>query len=326
MTSNKQRRLGEFELIEQIQQQAGSAEHLLKGIGDDCALLKMVADKQLLTSNDLLIEGVHFDRRWTSMEQLGRKAVAVNVSDIAAMGGTPKSLLLGVARSAVISDEELQEFISGFLDEARSYQAVLAGGDTSSSPGPLVISVTVLGEVAAGRAICRSGAKPGDAIYVSGTLGDSALALHLLQQGEQPAADLALHHHHPKAQVELGQRLAQQQLATAMLDVSDGLLGDLRHIVQASGVGAELQLSALPLSAAFQAACVQDRQLLDLALSGGEDYQLLLTSSEQQLDRLPEFSGRLTRIGRITKGTEIFIKNPDGSGYQCSRIGFDHFT
>ncbi len=326
MTEKPRGSLSEFGLIRQIQQQAGGADHLLKGIGDDCAIQRQDGSKELLVSTDLLIEGVHFTRSWTSMEQLGRKAVAVNVSDIAAMGGTPKSLFLGLACSKAVSDQELQEFTAGFLAEAQRYQAVLAGGDTCRSPGPLMLSVTVLGEVEKGRAICRRGAAPGEAIYVSGTLGGSALALQLLQQGKRPPAELERQHHTPTAQVELGQKLAEACLATAMLDISDGLLADLGHIIAASGVGAELQLSALPLSSEFRLAVEQNPQLIDLALSGGEDYQLLFTSQEQQLDQLPEFAGLISRIGTVSEGTEMIVWGPDRKPYECSRSGFDHFA
>lgn len=326
MADKKLRSMGEFGLIRRIQEQAGSAAHLVKGIGDDCAVQRQEPGRELLTSTDLLIEGIHFDRRWISMEQLGRKAVAVNISDIAAMGGVPRSLLLGVACSTKVSDRDLQEFIAGFLAEAQSYSVVLAGGDTSRSPGPLMISVTVLGEVEKGQAICRSGAAPGEAIYVSGTLGGSALALHQLQQGEQPSEELARQHHTPKAQVALGRLLAQRQLATAMLDISDGLLADLGHIAEDSGVGAELQLAALPLCPEFVVALEQNPQLIDLALSGGEDYQLLLTAKEQRLDQQPELAGLLTRIGTITQGTEVIVKRADQTRYRCARGGFDHFV
>ncbi|MCK4690328.1 MAG: thiamine-phosphate kinase, partial [Desulfuromonadales bacterium] len=182
-TNEKLNSLGEFGLIRQIQQQAGDAEHLVLGIGDDCAIQQQDSSQELLTSTDLLIEGVHFNRQWIGMEELGRKSVAVNVSDVAAMGGTPKSLFLAVACPAEISVAELEALIAGFLAETAAYGAILAGGDTCRSSGPLMISVTVQGTVAKGKAIRRSGAKPGDNIYVSGCLGDSALALEMLQQG-----------------------------------------------------------------------------------------------------------------------------------------------
>ena len=326
MTAGKKTRYGEFELIERIRQRAAGAPHLVTGIGDDCAVTQLEPGRELLTSTDLLIEGIHFERRWTSMADLGRKAVAVNISDIAAMGGTPRSLYLGVAYSEAHTDAELEALLGSFLSEAEIYATVLAGGDTCRSPGPLMISVTVQGDVAAGRAIRRTGARPGDSLYVTGTLGGSALALQLLQAGEPVPRELADLHHRPQVPVALGEELVQQQLATAMLDISDGLLGDLGHICRASGVGAEVQLAALPLCGAFRTAWSRGPELIDLALTGGEDYQLLFTSPNARLEQREGFSGQLTRIGRITSEAGIVVKNSNQEIYQCSRKAFDHFS
>lgn len=326
MTKNELQKLGEFGLIRMIQQQAGSAAHLVKGIGDDCAIQRQESGWELLTSTDLLIEGVHFNRQWIGMEELGRKSVAVNISDIAAMGGQPKSLFLSVASPVAVSVAELEQFTNGFLTEAEKYGATLAGGDTSRSLGLLMISVTVQGEVEAGKAICRDGAKPGDAIYVSGTLGDSALALTELMADRQPDEYLLSRHNTPTARVSLGRQLVERQLASAMLDVSDGVLSDLGHILAATGLGAELNVAALPLSEPFRNALQKDAQLIDLALSGGEDYELLLTSSAQSLSDLAELSPKLTKIGTILSEPGLRVINDDGSLYQCSRGGFDHFS
>jgi thiamine-monophosphate kinase len=326
MIDNELKNLGEFGLIRRIQQQVADAEHLVKGIGDDCAIQMQREAWQLLTSTDLLIEGVHFNRRWTSMEQLGRKSAAVNISDIAAMGGLPKSLFLGVAAPADIPVTELEAFSLGFISEAKRYGAVLAGGDTCRSPGPMMISVTVQGEIETGKAVCRNGARPGDAIYVSGTLGNSALALQMLLADERPSAELLRHHHQPAARVELGRQLAGQQLASAMLDVSDGLISDLGHILTASTCGAEIQLEALPLSEEFRLALALEPELIDLALAGGEDYELLFTSADQTLEQHTDLSPTVTRIGQISTDRDLRIRQPDNSLYHCSRGGFDHFS
>jgi len=326
MTDNSLSSRGEFGLIRGLRQEAGSADFLVRGIGDDCAVQVQQAGQELLTSTDLLIEGVHFLRRWTSMEQLGRKAAAVNISDIAAMGGTPQSLYFAVGCPRDLSVEELKDLSRGFLAEVENYGAVLAGGDTCRSPGPLFLGVTVQGVVAAGRAIYRQGAGVGDAIYVSGTLGDSALALELLKQEQQPVAELLARHHTPQAQVALGQQLSDRQLASALIDISDGLLADLGHILEASGVGADLELERLPLSPEFQDQLAGNQQLLDLALAGGEDYQLLFTSTRQNLETCGELATPITRIGTIRSGSGINIFRPDRSFYQCSRGGFEHFT
>ncbi|SHJ51390.1 thiamine-phosphate kinase [Malonomonas rubra DSM 5091] len=325
MHNEKLQDVGEFGLIRRIQRQVGGGDHLVLGIGDDCSIQRQDNSWELLTSTDLLIEGVHFNRQWISMEELGRKSAAVNISDIAAMGGRPKSLFLGVACPGDIPVDELESFSRGFVAETNAYDAVLAGGDTCRSLGPLMISVTVQGEVESGRAIRRDGAEVGDAIYVSGTLGDSALALQQLLAGKQPNRYLLARHNTPTARVALGRRLVQEQLASSMLDVSDGILSDLGHILEASGVGAEIELARLPLSDEFRAALQQDGSLLDLALAGGEDYELLLTSPLKNLSEKTLSSVDLTRIGTICSQPGLQVKNQDGSLYRCSRGGFDHF-
>ncbi|MEJ2202408.1 MAG: thiamine-phosphate kinase [Desulfuromonadaceae bacterium] len=165
--------LGEFGIIERIRQLVAATPGVVVGIGDDCAVLEIPPGEHLLTSTDLLLEEVHFRRCWTDPYRLGRKAVSVNVSDIAAMGGTPRQLYLGLAVPPAFAVAELDAFMAGFLSACSDYGAVLVGGDTCRSPGPLLISVTVEGSVAKQEQVCRSGARPGDAIYVSGTLGES---------------------------------------------------------------------------------------------------------------------------------------------------------
>ncbi|WP_303721449.1 thiamine-phosphate kinase [Malonomonas rubra] len=320
------KKLGEFGLIREIQQRVGTAAHLVKGIGDDCAIQFQREGWELLTSTDLLVEGVHFNRQWISMEELGRKSAAVNISDIAAMGGQPKSLFLAVACPIEIPVTELEQFITGFLAVAEEHGAILAGGDTCRSLGPLLISVTVQGEVETGCAICRDGAKVGDAIYVSGTLGDSAVALTDFLAGRNPEEALLQRHNRPEAKVVLGRQLANGKLASAMLDVSDGLLSDLGHILEESGVGAEVELSSLPLSEPFRRRLQEAPELIDLALTGGEDYELLLTSPHQGLSEMAFEGGKLTKVGAICRQPGLNIRQADGSLYRCSRGGFDHFS
>ncbi|MBD1399895.1 thiamine-phosphate kinase [Pelovirga terrestris] len=317
---------GEFELIGWIKEQVESCSRMPSGIGDDCAIDQLPSDQQLLTSNDLLIEDIHFNRAWTSMFDLGRKSVAVNLSDIAAMGGKPRSLYLGLGRSQQLEETELKDFIRGFLYEARQHDVVLAGGDTCGSPGPLMISVTVQGLVPTGKAVMRQGSGCGDALYVSGTLGDSALALHLLRAGQMPPVPLAQRFHTPSARIDLGRLVGEQELATAMLDVSDGLLADLNHLLVASGVGAELILSALPLSEAFRSALGQNPSLIDLALAGGEDYELLFSSARHDLEQMALPAPGVVKVGHIRAGTGINIRQDNGDIYHCRQRGFDHFA
>ena len=317
--------LGEFDLIRWIHQVAGQGSHLTLGIGDDCAVQPQVAGKDLLTSSDLLIEGVHFKREWTTFYDLGRKSAAVNISDIAAMGGTPQSLFLGVGRPKDIDDSDIKDFVSGFVAEAELHGAVLAGGDSCGSPGPLLISVTVQGQVNSGDAIYRSGASYGDAIYVSGTLGDSAVALRKLQQGEITEATFASRFHTPEPRVGLAEKLSRGGWATAMLDVSDGLLADLGHILEASGVGADIELERIPLSAPFRSELKLNSNLIDLALSGGEDYELVFTSPLKDLDRQTGFTPHITRIGVVSMEPGLRVMTAGGDLYRCGQKGFDHF-
>ncbi|MDT8420876.1 MAG: thiamine-phosphate kinase [Desulfuromonadales bacterium] len=322
--------LGEFGLIERIQQQAEPAPFLRLGIGDDCSIQAVAADDELLTSTDLLLEGVHFNLQWTDFESLGCKSAAVNISDIAAMGGVPRSLYLGLAVPDALSVEQLDRFVAGFVAVAQAHGAVLAGGDTCRSSGPLVISVTAEGTAPRGQAVCRSGAGAGDLVFVSGTLGDSALALRLLQQGEQPSAPLAGRHHRPQARVSLGRRLAETGLATAMIDVSDGLVADLGHILKASGHGAVLQLQEIPLSPGFSEVLAHRPEWIELALTGGEDYELLFTVAAERADDIAQLAAELdlplTRIGTLQGITGLQILQRDGRHYHFRRSGFDHFS
>jgi thiamine-monophosphate kinase len=325
MISEGKEKRSEFDLINWIQSQVGSSK-LTLGIGDDCAIASQDKDHELLTSTDLLIEGVHFRCEWGSFFDLGRKAAAVNLSDIAAMGGVAHSLFLGLGRPSNIGDREIEELISGFICEAEQHGATLAGGDTCASPGSLMISVTAQGHVIKNCAVKRDGAKPGDSLYVSGTLGDSALALQLLFAKEDVPEELAARFFRPTPRLSLGHQLASEGLINAMLDVSDGLLGDLTHILTASDVGAELYIERLPISDVFSTALKRDDTLIDLVLSGGEDYELLFCSSRDDLEELPHLSVPVTRIGTITEALGTKILQADGCSYQCRRKGFDHFS
>jgi thiamine-monophosphate kinase len=322
--------LGEFGFIERIRRAAAGGPGVRIGIGDDCAVLDWPAGHLLLTSNDLLIEGVHFRLEWSDWHTLGRKSVSVNVSDIAAMGGTPRYLYLGLGIPEHTAVADLDRFLAGFLEAASGYGAALVGGDTCRSPGPLLISVTVEGSAPADEVIRRSGAEPGHAIYVSGTLGDSALGLRRLRNGLQPEAFLSRRHHDPQARVALGRALAAAGLAGAMIDLSDGLLADLGHILEASSVGARLEEGRLPLSPAFREALAADPQLLELAWSGGEDYELLFTVPSSKESLLAEVSAEcgldLTRIGVITPPENgLLIADRQGRLKKPLRGGFNHF-
>jgi thiamine-monophosphate kinase len=321
--------LGEFQFIERLRRRCKLNDTLVRGIGDDCAVARVPAGELLLTSTDLLIEDVHFRTAWIDMYDLGRKSVSVNVSDVAAMGGQPLSLFLALGIPADLSLEDLDRFTEGVLSACRDYGAVLAGGDTCRSPRGLFISVTVEGAVPDGLQVTRDGAGPGDLVWVSGTLGDSALALRELLAGRQPPEECFRRHHDPRARVVLGYTLAAQQFASAMIDISDGLLSDLGHILDASGCGAVLRRDLLPLSSAFLQFQKHQPEVNDLALTGGEDYELLFTSPPKHAEALRALSTPdlpLTEVGRITASADG-LRVIDAQGRPCmpTRSGFDHF-
>ena len=322
--------LGEFKLIDRIRQQVVNGAGVHRGIGDDAAVLSLPAGHHLLTSTDLLIEDVHFRHDWTDCEALGHKAVAVNLSDIAAMGGTPRYLYLGLACPGDTELDDISAFLKGALAEAEDHNVSLVGGDTCRSPGPWMISVTIEGSAPAHQAIGRDGAQAGDLIMVSGTLGESALALHLLRNGKEPETTLLTRHHRPKAQVDLGRRLGEQRLAKAMIDISDGLASDLEHILQASQVDGLIEGDKLPLSEAFQRYADSEPSLRGLALHGGEDYELLFTVAPEKAAEVAALGAELklsiTAIGVIQKGSGVLsLQDKTGAVRPILVRGYDHF-
>ncbi len=322
-------RAGEFELIDKIRRRANVGPEIRLGIGDDCSSIVVPPNYELLTSTDLLLEGVHFCLDWTDLFSLGIKSVAVNISDLAAMGAKPVSLHLAVGLPANFSDEQVEQFLNGVFAGLECYEVSLVGGDTCRSEGPLVISATVQGICHKDQVITRGGAGAGDDLWVSGTLGDSGLALHFLQMNRPLSAFLAERHYRPEARVVLGQRLAIENLATAMLDLSDGLNGDLSHLLRASTVGARVELERLPLSNEFKDELRIDQSLFDLALCGGEDYELLFTAKPAMRDLLEQLSVEmnlsLSRIGEITSTPEFDLVMASGLIYQPQISAFDHF-
>ena len=322
--------LGEFRLIERIRQRVVNTSQVLRGIGDDAAELKLPEGHHLLTSTDLLIEEVHFRHDWCEPCALGHKAVAVNLSDLAAMGATPRFLYLGLACPSTTEINAIEAFLEGALAEAAAHQVVLVGGDTCRSPGPWMISVTVEGSAAPEAVVGRDGARPGDLVMVTGTLGDSALALQQRSQGETPDPALWQRHVRPQPRVALGQSLAASGLVNAMIDVSDGLLVDLEHILHASKVAALLELAELPLSEPFQSRLQQDPKLLELALAGGEDYELLLTlpanAAADAMALAEKEKVRVTTIGQVSEGCgKVSARGEDGVVRPIVVRGYDHF-
>ncbi|MBE9520385.1 MAG: thiamine-phosphate kinase [Proteobacteria bacterium] len=329
--------LSELQIIEHIQKYLGpSADRsVIKGIGDDCAVLRKNDRECLLITIDTLVEGVHFDLAWHPPFLLGRKTGAVNVSDIAAMGGQPRFALLSLAFPGS-APAWLDDFLAGFHEMLQEHDTHLVGGDTVKSSNDLSISVTIIGE-AAEEVICyRSGAETGDLIFVSSTLGDAAAGLALCKT-DLPSGDsekwqqLINAHLDPQPQVQLGKILAQSSLVHAMMDISDGLATDLAHICKESGAGAEIIKGELPVSPQLQSASEKTgKPVLDWVLKGGEDYELLFTVSpdhEQELRNLvlKKTGQEIFCIGRIIEGKGVFLS--DGTNRkEVSFQGYDHFN
>ena len=244
---------------------------LALGIGDDCAILDLPRGTQALVTTDFSLEGIHFRREWHPPDSVGHRCLARGLSDIAAMGGTPHAAFLSLAVPADLPQRWVDDFIAGLLKLAKQYSVTLAGGDTAQSPDGILADIIVLGSVPKGKAILRSGARPGDSLYVTGTLGLSVAALHKLRSGKKLKPSAHPRHFYPDPRIAVGQYLRDKKLATAMIDTSDGLSSDLRHICDESKVGAVIDQTLLPV--------VTGRDRFRNALHGGEDYELLFTAS-----------------------------------------------
>lgn len=323
-------RLGEFGLIERVRRTTIQGRGVNLGIGDDAAWVKTGFGSCLLTA-DLLIEGVHFDFRWTSLYALGYKTLAVNMSDIAAMGGTPAYLLLSLGIPITLESQDVEEFYRGIRSLARKSGVAVVGGDTSVAKS-LFISACLVGQVPY-RPITRSGAQAGDDIYVTGTLGDSALGLKLLKQKspkltQRTAKFLLMRHHYPTARIRVGATLAKESLARAMIDISDGLLQDLGHICKASHIGAIVNEESLPLSPAYRSLTGHDGT--GHALTGGEDYELLFCARRRdrsRIEKLQKFVDvPISRIGTCVHPSDgITVLDRRGASIAVRAAGHDHF-
>jgi len=328
---------GEFGFIEALSRRLPRAfGDLQLGIGDDAAWWRPESGKGILTTTDMLVAGVHFDLSYTTAADLGWKALAVNLSDMAAMGAKPACVYLSLGLPPELKKTWLDEFIEVFLELAKIYDVQLAGGDTVAAR-ELIISVTVNGLSLKSQPLLRSGAVVGDDLYVSGSIGDSFLGFKLLQgvlppeTGNTEAVDfLQTRHLRPQARVALGGQLAACGRVSAMLDVSDGVVADLGHILAASGgLGAEIESDCVPLSPAARQFVAAGRiDLYDL-LTGGEDYELLFTAApagRRQIAEVAAVSGiDLTRIGRITEKNAILLFANGVFTELNGRGGYDHF-
>lgn len=301
------------------------------GIGDDSAALRVSPGRLLLATTDCQVEDVHFQKAYITPEGLARRSVAVSVSDVGAMGGIPKFILASLGFSGGEDEAFLMKLVEGFRSSEKEFGVKLIGGNLSSSE-KLFLDVTTLGEVEPENLVRRSGASPGDVIYVSGTLGDAALGLKLLKDGGTPGESsyLAGRHLNPEPRLALGRRLALAVAATSMIDVSDGLTLDLERITVQHGVGARIDLDRIPVSDEYRkhAAGYAD-EFFACALGGGEDYELLFTSSPGRRDDVREISAALdiliTEIGEVVSDPALTVLDRDGKEVSIKRKGFIHF-
>ncbi len=334
--------VGEFGLIRQLRRQWPASSPLVRhGIGDDAAVLTPPPGHQLLVSADAFIEGVHFDRAYETLRDVGFRAGAANVSDIAAMGGRPLCLLVSMAVPARVPARQIRELYRGIRDACGADAVDLVGGDTSSSPGRIFLALTILGAIPANRALTRSGAKAGDRLYVTGTLGDARAGRHILRaraRRRHPSGlsagetFLTRRHLRPTPRLGIGQALAARGVAHAAIDLSDGLSGDAGHLCDSSQVGIEIRGNALPLSPHLRAFARRRRlDPVEFALTGGDDYELLFTAAAAHHDTVLTLARRagvpVAWIGDVTPkraGRRLLL--PQGRAGALVPNGYRHFA
>lgn len=297
-----------------------SAPEIVHSIGDDCAILQFQSGEQLLVTTDLCVEDVHFRRKWHPAQSVGHRCLARGLSDIAAMGGKPVACFLSLGVPSTMPQKWADEFLRGLLRLARKFKMSLAGGDTSSAE-KITADILILGTVPAGKAVLRSGARPGDHIYVTGEVGGAAAELKRLFAGKKIQPKPTNRHFYPTPRIEIGQWLRQKGVATAMIDISDGLSVDLSHICKESRVSALVEASAIPAAKGATK---------DLALHGGDDYELLFTARPRA--NVPARIGGvpITRIGTILqvgpRHSVLQIRNENGRIKFLKPTGWQHFA
>ena len=312
---------------------------MVTGIGDDCAVLRIPVGHELLVTTDFSIENVHFRRDWHQPELVGWRCLARGLSDIAAMGGEPRAAFLSLAVASDVQQQWVSGFLKGFLKLAKEFNVPLAGGDTAQSVAGIQADIIVLGSVPKGKAVLRSGAKPGDQIYVTGKLGAAAAILKNLQQSELIKSKRSrakrvpvpiIRQLRPLPRLEIGRWLRERGMASAMIDLSDGLSTDLDHLCEESRVGAEIEAEAIPRahvgspkSRSAKHRSAKNSVALEFALHGGDDYELLFTSKAAVPSKIAGVE--VKRIGRITKSPGMRLLS-DGKAQRLKAGGWEHFT
>jgi thiamine-monophosphate kinase len=328
--------IGEFGLIDRVAEffrKEHESDYL--GIGDDCAVLPFRDGKSLLVTTDMLIENRHFRHDWITPEDLGYKSLAVNISDISAMGGKPGYAFLSLGLKSELSAEWLNRFFRGARELSRQNKISLMGGDTTKSPENLVISYTLLGTVDSNKVLLRSGAKPGDKIALLGKVGESGAGLKILMEGRQHKNEkfspLVNAHNKPGLYVEEAQFLAEFSEIHSMIDLSDGIQSDAGHIAKRSGVELNIDIEKLPVSKSLIEYCdLYSCSATELALTAGEDYGLLFTISGEAAEKTrdlfrDQFGYSFTLIGNVKDGEPSVNYFKEGKPVEIDKHGFDHF-
>lgn len=321
--------VGERALIERITARLATAPWVIVGPGDDAAVIAPQRGEDDVLTTDAQIEDVHFDRRFVPPDAIGHRALAVNLSDLAAMGAQPRAALLSLALPGTLDVAVVDGVMDGMLALAAAHRVVIVGGNITRSPGPMMIDVTAIGSVRRRHVLTRSGARPGDDVYVTGTIGDAAAGLQSLQQGGGASPACEQRFLHPEPRVRAGLLLGRNRAASACMDLSDGLADGVRQVGEASGVGMVLDATALPI--ADQARRWYEAQGHDpvaAAVAGGDDYELFFTLRPSWRGRLRGVQRDLadlpiTRIGVVTKDRRFVVRTPDGD--RTLPDGFEHF-
>jgi thiamine-monophosphate kinase len=329
----KLKEIGEFGFIDRITSGCLIRErNVFRGIGDDCAVFRASSELLTLFTTDMLVENVHFIRRATTPQRLGRKSLAVNISDIAAMGGVPGEALISLAVPETVEVDYLDGLYDGMKAMAREFDVNLLGGDTTASPEHLVVNVALVGEVPEDEVLYRSGAGPGEVIFLTGTVGSSAAGLDIILAGRSfPGQDELLEAHcDPIPHVKAGRIIAGLKVANSLIDVSDGVAADLGHICAESGLGAIIDEEKIPTTALFRDYCARfDLDPRHLSLHVGEDYVLLGTAPAGSAGTLAEAlrSGgcEFFPIGETVAGGGLRLRHPDGHLEELRSSGWDHF-
>jgi thiamine-monophosphate kinase len=321
--------MGEYEFIRRIRgMMPAEGGEIVRSVGDDCLVVKSPVKRHLLLTTDTFVDSVHFDPAYSGYNEIGARCMAASVSDIAAMAGFPMYSLVSLSMPRTLLFDDAVALFTGLKTSADEYDCPIAGGETTGTPGPLTITVTVVGKGSSSKTMYRRGAKPGDGIFVTGSTGDAMGGLMAFRNGEKGYDSLKEKFLAPTALVTLARSLAEIYKVSALIDTSDGIATDIGHICEESGCGAEINETALPISADLRKLLAKHKVgVPEFALTAGEDYELLFTAVDKTLGTSFRFMNRtITRIGTITNGSTVVVKKADGSSVPLTMKGYEHFT